>query len=813
MGSNLKFTRNQKARAAHQKSGKSNQTHWKLFGNIINLPIFQTVIFIFFQMANSSIWALILIAVALVAVCILSVLVKKKYTSATDFKYSIRVAIFLFLHFFCVLIICGIINAYWFEDGFDFQRKQLYCMVVILLIGAFVSIILWVLLRFFNKGTGVDPNIGNIKKILKIFKYAKCEWIGVCASMMAATVLMYAFPNTIPHFINNFPHHNYNTNEKMLERTKGIPFSLAADGEKGKIIFRFGGNYVKYIGPYENYEPSALHTSCGKIFKNADDEKNDEPFYHGNFKIDAFTGSGEIDFIGQIDPMNVLELPPKWFKGRYKGYFNKGDANVKNQPISPFLQRDNTSFELDIPKKQTVLDGIWTLANECYPKYDRYEGELKFDESARDSVDIHVILHGEGTLHWEDGSCLKGTYKDGKIVEGILTTENPKTVFGENNPGYLGEKYSAYANHEIAQITIQYKDAKPSDAKLIFSGNNIRGYEIFEGKVDKNAKFIGEGTIKLKNDDRRLTVNFDDTFDDDGYLIDKYYQITNYMTELYENYEVKVKRKDNVFTGEVKILFKENTELYLKGYRNFIGEINDNGYLKNGVLKYENGNIYEGPFRENKPHTEHPTRNTRKQDEVGIMIYKSGKKYNGQWQNGIRCGTGTLTFPDGHELSEYVGSWSGDKPHGDEKYRLTWSNNNEYIGYFDYGLFSGVDGKLTFNDPILRSYKNNPIFIHGLFQKGEFISGEWTILIESEGNQDRFWKTEKDKPTIWPIKKEEDYTNGIPYPDGTYLEGFGGERIETYVLDSHGNQISKILKLKDWIKKYVVFTDEWWAPY
>ncbi len=57
----------------------------------------------------------------------------------------------------------------------------------------------------------------------------------------------------------------------------------------------------------------------------------------------------------------------------------------------------------------------------------------------------------------------------------------------------------------------------------------------------------------------------------------------------------------------------------------------------------------------------HP--NTRLCAGKGTFLYKSGDKYQGDWQNGLRCGLGTLwTFADNRYRMRYNGQWKDDVP-------------------------------------------------------------------------------------------------------------------------------------------------------
>lgn len=48
----------------------------------------------------------------------------------------------------------------------------------------------------------------------------------------------------------------------------------------------------------------------------------------------------------------------------------------------------------------------------------------------------------------------------------------------------------------------------------------------------------------------------------------------------------------------------------------------------------------------------------------GVVTYKNGDKYEGDWQDGYRHGNGTLwVFRDGKYYVRYSGDWDQDLPH------------------------------------------------------------------------------------------------------------------------------------------------------
>ena len=70
-----------------------------------------------------------------------------------------------------------------------------------------------------------------------------------------------------------------------------------------------------------------------------------------------------------------------------------------------------------------------------------------------------------------------------------------------------------------------------------------------------------------------------------------------------------------------------------------------------------------------------------KRHVYGIMIFKSGEKYEGEWKNDLFDGKGTYLWSD----SRYMGNWKNGKITGYGEF--TWKDGRKYIGEFKNGQF------------------------------------------------------------------------------------------------------------------------------
>ena len=69
---------------------------------------------------------------------------------------------------------------------------------------------------------------------------------------------------------------------------------------------------------------------------------------------------------------------------------------------------------------------------------------------------------------------------------------------------------------------------------------------------------------------------------------------------------------------------------------------------------------------------------------LGIMKYRNGRQYEGNWQEDLRDGKGFERYPNGNT---YFGHFKTGKAHGNGVY--TWANGEVYDGEWDQGLKNG----------------------------------------------------------------------------------------------------------------------------
>lgn len=112
--------------------------------------------------------------------------------------------------------------------------------------------------------------------------------------------------------------------------------------------------------------------------------------------------------------------------------------------------------------------------------------------------------------------------------------------------------------------------------------------------------------------------------------------------------------------------------------------------------RYQNGAIYYGQLIDGRP-----------SDGRGIMVYASGNRYDGEYQNGQRSGCGTFTFINGRS---YVGQFKADQFSGQGIWIL--ENGDRYVGEFKDNHCSG-QGTFIFANGFSKS---------GIWEEGKLLN-------------------------------------------------------------------------------------------
>ena len=132
------------------------------------------------------------------------------------------------------------------------------------------------------------------------------------------------------------------------------------------------------------------------------------------------------------------------------------------------------------------------------------------------------------------------------------------------------------------------------------------------------------------------------------------------------------------------------TIVHMKYHKKMIRYIDEK--KNSGTQTFENGDIYEGSFKDGLKHGK------------GTLTTRNKRSYEGDWENDKPHGFGINTFPNG---KVYTGSFSKGKPIGDGQW--TYSDGRTYYGTWINGEFKNKE-----SDSEIHKYKFITFIINAL---------------------------------------------------------------------------------------------------
>ena len=103
--------------------------------------------------------------------------------------------------------------------------------------------------------------------------------------------------------------------------------------------------------------------------------------------------------------------------------------------------------------------------------------------------------------------------------------------------------------------------------------------------------------------------------------------------------------------------------------------VKGNCFKGHGTYEWENGDFYEGMWKNGKP------------DGNGVFYFENGDNYTGRRSEGLKSGHGKYTWKDGNT---YDGNWDEDKMDGRGKYY--WAREGAtFDGLFKEGQFTNIE--------------------------------------------------------------------------------------------------------------------------
>jgi SH3-like domain-containing protein len=110
----------------------------------------------------------------------------------------------------------------------------------------------------------------------------------------------------------------------------------------------------------------------------------------------------------------------------------------------------------------------------------------------------------------------------------------------------------------------------------------------------------------------------------------------------------------------------------LQDGRRYVGEFKDGVRSGRGLMTFPDGTKYLGDWKDDKPFGQ------------GTLTSVGKFEYAGEFYNGVRHGQGNLETIDG---KKYAGQWQNDVPHGQGK--IIYPDGGEFVGQFENGRRNG----------------------------------------------------------------------------------------------------------------------------
>ena len=116
-----------------------------------------------------------------------------------------------------------------------------------------------------------------------------------------------------------------------------------------------------------------------------------------------------------------------------------------------------------------------------------------------------------------------------------------------------------------------------------------------------------------------------------------------------------------------------------------------------GIQRFDNGDIYEGAFKNGRKHGK------------GVLRTRNNRSYEGYWQFDKPHGFGINTFPNG---KIYTGNFENGKPVGEGQW--TYADGRTYNGTWVKGSFLNKQDKLATQEYRLMTFAINVVVIGGM---------------------------------------------------------------------------------------------------
>ena len=503
----------------------------------------------------------------------------------------------------------------------------------------------------------------------------------------------------------NIPHNKINKNKNLNSYYHKKEYNLKKNHDNNKNTISNNNSKLLYDNIYAKKRKTKINISSIKqecrSYRNKDEEIN----IQNPFKI-------KKDYLKNIYNNNNTELR--------KSY--KLNLRASHLLFHKKLKNNNT------------INVIYNSKNDLKYNYNISKDKSSSKLSERNSNLNRNMINKKSNHSFYNSNYGSINNKNKNLLNGRNLREEKKTNKIYNNSS--DKKNNLYSKNYLTNLNRNRND------------HSLKNSQIYP-KVEKNIYNRSSNLTKEKTpqiDNRRIIrdneilsrscnkIQYQYSFNSNDYknnfflnMDNKGHYFTNDMNSLYNNSLIsrnsklnqdkranikclninEVKNDSNFCFGQ-NVRYRKSKKEYHDGrYEGII--INNKREIK-GIMYYKNGSKYEGQWKNDKKHGRgvfisqnynNPKLigikyegefNNDKIEGYGVGKYTSGDRYEGEWKNNKQYGRGVLIYKEG---GKYIGEWKNGKLNGNGIYYL--KNGERFEGNFIDDKYNGY-GKYYYND-------------------------------------------------------------------------------------------------------------------
>ena len=503
----------------------------------------------------------------------------------------------------------------------------------------------------------------------------------------------------------NIPHNKINKNKNLNSYYHKKEYNLKKNHDNNKNTISNNNSKLLYDNIYAKKRKTKINISSIKqecrSYRNKDEEIN----IQNPFKI-------KKDYLKNIYNNNNTELR--------KSY--KLNLRASHLLFHKKLKNNNT------------INVIYNSKNDLKYNYNISKDKSSSKLSERNSNLNRNMINKKSNHSFYNSNYGSINNKNKNLLNGRNLREEKKTNKIYNNSSdkknnLYSKNYLTNLNRNRNDHSLKNSQIYPKVEKSIYN----RSSNLTKEKTPQidNRRIIRDNEILSRSCNK---IQYQYSFNSNDYknnfflnMDNKGHYFTNDMNSLYNNSLIsrnsklnqdkranikclninEVKNDSNFCFGQ-NVRYRKSKKEYHDGrYEGII--INNKREIK-GIMYYKNGSKYEGQWKNDKKHGRgvfisqnynNPKLigikyegefNNDKIEGYGVGKYTSGDRYEGEWKNNKQYGRGVLIYKEG---GKYIGEWKNGKLNGNGIYYL--KNGERFEGNFIDDKYNGY-GKYYYND-------------------------------------------------------------------------------------------------------------------